>query len=217
MSSLPAELDRLLHDLRGPLNSAVMHIEVLRRASVADPAAKQSVDTIADQLQRLAAMLPAAFDVVALEIGPTRVVSLRDVAIGARTESGAEDAVLADGPWPDVVGDPHLLTTAVAHLLRNAVAATRATSRPRPAPRLSAEIVDDGHAALRVRDWGVGLKSTNPKVLVRLGVTSGSMSPRGRGIGLLATERIARLHGGAVLFTQLADGAEVVLTLPVAG
>ena len=28
---LPAELARLLHDLRGPLNSAVMHLEVLKR------------------------------------------------------------------------------------------------------------------------------------------------------------------------------------------
>jgi signal transduction histidine kinase len=162
-------------------------------------------------------MLPAVFEVVALEIGATRVVSLRDVALGARTETEAGDAVVADAPWPDVVGDPRLLITAAAHLLRNAVAATRAAGAPRPAPRLSADVTEDGRAALRVRDWGVGLKSTNPKVLVRLGVTSGSMSPRGRGIGLLATERIARLHGGALRFHQLADGAEVVLTLPLAG
>ena len=217
MSSLPAELDRLLHDLRGPLNSAVMHVEVLRRASVADPLAKQSVDTVADQLQRLAVMLPAVFDVVALEVGTTCVVSLRDVALGARTAAEAEDAVLADAPWPDVLGDPRLLTMAAAHLLRNAVAATRAAGGARPAPRLSAGVTEDGRAVLQVRDWGVGLKSTNPKVLVRLGVTSGPMSPRGRGIGLLATERIARLHGGALGFNQLADGAEVVLILPLAG
>jgi signal transduction histidine kinase len=216
-SSLPAELDRLLHDLRGPLNSAVMHVEVLRRAAAADPAAKQSVDTIADQLQRLAAMLPAVFDVVALEIGPTRVVSLRDIAAGARAETGAADAVLADAPWPEVVGDPRLLTLAAAHLLRNAVAATLAAGGPRPAPRLEADILGDGRAALRVRDWGVGLKSTNPKVLVRLAVTAGPLSPRGHGIGLLASERIARLHGGGLSFRQLVDGAEVSLVLPAAG
>src|SRR6185369_3684807 len=112
MPSLPAELDRLLHDLRGPLNSAVMHVEVLRRASAADPAAKQSVDIVADQLQRLAVMLPAVFDVVALEVRATSVVSLRDIALGARTETESEDAVLAEGPWPNVVGDVRLLTTA---------------------------------------------------------------------------------------------------------
>lgn len=216
-SSLPAELDRLLHDLRGPLNSAVMHVEVLRRAAAADPAAKQSVDTIAEQLQRLAAMLPAVFDVVSLEVGSTRVVSLRQIALEARAQTGAAEAVLSDAPWPDVVGDPHLLTVAAAHLLRNAVAATVAAGVPRPAPRLEADLMDDGRAALRVRDWGVGLKSTNPKVLVRLTTTAGGFSPRGQGIGLLASERIARLHGGGLLFRQLVDGAEVSLTLPAAG
>ena len=215
MPPLPAELDRLLHDLRGPLNSAVMHVEVLRRAAAGDPAAKQSVDTLADQLQRLAAMLPAVFDVVALEVGSCDVVSLRDVALAARRETD-ESAVLADGRWPAVKGDHRLLTMAAAHLLRNALASTRAAGADRQAPRVSAEVTDDGHAALRVRDWGVGLKSTNPKVLVRLGVSGGALPPRGRGVGLLATERIARLHGGTLTFHQRDDGAEVSLVLPLA-
>ena len=215
MPPLPAELDRLLHDLRGPLNSAVMHVEVLRRAAAGDPAAKQSVDTLADQLQRLAAMLPAVFDVVALEIGSCDVVSLRDVALAARRETD-ESAVLADGTWPAVKGDHRLLTMAAAHLLRNALASTRAAGADRQAPRVSAEVTDDGHAALRVRDWGVGLKSTNPKVLVRLGVSGSALPPRGGGVGLLATERIARLHGGTLTFHQRDDGAEVSLVLPLA-
>ncbi len=42
---LPSELDRILHDLRGPLNAAVMHFEVLKRIVGNDPAARRSVDT----------------------------------------------------------------------------------------------------------------------------------------------------------------------------
>jgi signal transduction histidine kinase len=99
MPPLPAELDRLLHDLRGPLNSAVMHLEVLRRAPLVDPGAKQSVDTLAEQLQRLAAMLPAAFDVLALELDHPRRVDLRDIALAARDETDAS-AVVAEGSWP---------------------------------------------------------------------------------------------------------------------
>jgi signal transduction histidine kinase len=216
MPPLPAELDRLLHDLRGPLNSAVMHLEVLRRAALADPGAKQSVDTLADQLQRLAAMLPAAFDVVALELDGSRRLSLRDVALAAREDTD-RSIVVAEGVWPDVLGDRRLLTIATVHLLRNALASTRAGGGDRPTPRVSADVTDDGRAALRVRDWGVGLKSANPKVLVRLGVTPGGMTPRGRGVGLLATERIVRLHGGTLAFSQLEDGAEVALLLPRAG
>jgi len=51
---LPADLERLLHDLRGPLNSAVMHLEVVKRAGVSDPLAKQSLETIGQELVRLA-------------------------------------------------------------------------------------------------------------------------------------------------------------------
>jgi nitrogen fixation/metabolism regulation signal transduction histidine kinase len=112
------------------------------------------------------------------------------------------------------MGDARLLTVAIAHLLRNALASTRAAGPHRRAPRVSAEVTDDGRVALRVRDWGVGLKSANPKVLVRLAAAPGGAPPRGRGVGLLATERIARLHGGTVAFTQLEDGAEVALLLP---
>ena len=50
---LPAELARLLHDLRGPLNSAVMHLEVLKRTVAGDPAAAESLRTVLQQLARL--------------------------------------------------------------------------------------------------------------------------------------------------------------------
>jgi signal transduction histidine kinase len=213
MPSLPAELDRLLHDLRGPLNSAVMHLEVLRRVAFPDPSAKQSLDTLHEQLQRLAVMLPVAFDVVGVELGPTRPLSLSDVVAGAAREVGAEITV-AEGPWPHVMGDERLLTTAVAHLLRNAVEATRAAKAPRPAPRVSAAVRPGGEAVLTVRDWGVGLKSTNAKILTRL--TSSAAGVRPRGIGLLTAERVARLHGGELGFVAHADGAEVSLTLPIA-
>ena len=214
MSSLPAELDRLLHDLRGPLNSAVMHLEVLRRVAFPDPSAKQSLDTLQEQLQRLAIMLPVAFDVVALELGPTRPLSLGDVVTRAMREAGGTDVTRAEGPWPCVVGDERLLTTAVAHLLRNALEATRAVGAPRPAPRVSAAVTSPGEAVLSVRDWGVGLKSTNGKILARL--TPAASGARPRGIGLLTAERIARLHGGELRFLAPGDGAEVSLTLPLA-
>jgi len=213
MSSLPAELDRLLHDLRGPLNSAVMHLEVLRRTTAADPAAKPSLDTLHEQLQRLAAMLPAAFDVVALELGPTRVLGLHDIAERAIADVGAADVTLAGEAWPHVLGDERLLVMAVTHLLRNAVEATRTAPSPRPAPRVSASVTAAGEASLSVRDYGPGWKSTNAKVVPRL--TANSTALRVRGIGLLASERIARLHGGGLRLLAHDDGAEVILTLPV--
>jgi signal transduction histidine kinase len=196
------DLDRILHDLRGPLNSVVMHLEILRRVLADDPDALTSVTTIQQELSRLAKMLPAAFDVLALERGDVERVNLRTLVERAIEEHRLPAVEVQDGPWPDVTGDADLLVLAIAHLLRNADAATRAAGRADAPPRVGIE-ADSGSVTLVVRDWGTGFRSTNPKVLIRLA-----------GVGLLTVERIARLHRGRVSFAAPGDGAEVRLTLP---
>ena len=195
------ELHRILHDLRGPLNSVAMHLEVLKRALVDDPDALTSVAIVQHELARLAAMLPAAFDVIALEREGAERVSLRALVARAIDERRLSTVDVQDGPWPDVDGDPDLLALAIAHLLRNAIAATRASGTDRP-PRVGVETGPD-RVTLVVRDWGTGLRSTKPEILIRLA-----------GVGLLTVERIARLHGGHLSFASPGDGAEVRLTLP---
>ena len=206
---LPAELARLLHDLRGPLNSAVMHLEVLKRIVAEDPASADSLRTVLQQLVRLSEMLPAAFSVAALETAALERVSLHTVAARARQEPGLESARLAPGPWPEVDADEALLTLAVGHLIRNAV---EATAPGAPAPEVSAGSTDDG-VVLAVRDWGRGLPTSNPKLLVRL---LHSTKAGHRGLGLVSVERVARLHGGSLAFEALPDGARVTLRLPAA-
>jgi signal transduction histidine kinase len=197
------DLDRILHDLRGPLNSVVMHLEVLRRTLGGDADALATLAAIQRELSRLAAMLPAAFDVIALERGDVAPVNLQTVVERALAEHGLSPVDVRDGPWPEVTGDPDLLALAVAHLVRNALTATRAAGRLDRPPRVGFERESPGHVTLVVRDWGTGLGSTNPKALIRLG-----------GVGLLMVERISRLHGGAVRFVAPGDGVEVRLTLP---
>ena len=72
----------------------------------------------------------------------------------------------------------------------------------------------DGEVALSVRDHGTGLRTTNPKLLIRL---LHSTKPGHHGLGLITVERVARLHGGRVDFESLSPGARVTLRLPVAG
>ena len=204
---LPAELARLLHDLRGPLNSAVMHLEVLKRTVAEDPGSADSLRTVLQQLVRLSEMLPAAFSVAALEAAAPEPVALRALAERARQEPGLERVQLADGAWPAVQGDPELLQLAIVQLLRNAVEATTAGAPP---PEISAVRSADG-VRLAVRDWGSGLSTVNPKLLVRL---FHSNKAGHRGVGLVTVERVARLHGGSLAFEALADGARVTLLLP---
>jgi two-component system sensor histidine kinase HydH len=119
---------------------------------------------------------------------------------------------LAPGEWPAVRGDERLLEIAIAELLRNAVHASAGTAAA--APLVSVLPLDGQRVELAVRDWGKGLPSTNPKVLIRLQQSS---KPHQGGVGLLAVERIARLHEGALRFEAPEQGAVVKLVLPAAG
>lgn len=211
---LPVELERLLHDLRGPLNAMAMHVEILRRAGPGDPGAPASLATLHQELTRLSRLLPAAFEVLALERGELAAVDLRHLVERALGRAGMAGVSLADGQWPRVRADAGLVEIAVVHLVRNAVEATAAAGPGRPPPRLSAAAPLPGAVILTVRDWGSGLRSLNPRALIRLG---GSDKPGRIGLGLPMAERVARLHGGRLDFrTPAGGGAEVALTLPAA-
>ena len=207
---LPADLGRLLHDLRGPLNSLTMHAEVLKRTVRDDAAAEDSLRTVLDQLGRLSEMLPAAFYVASLELGPTGPVDLGAAAAAARQAAGGT-MQLAAGPWPTIVGDAQLLTEALSQLFRNAVEATAAVARAR-VPVASAS-VEGPTTQVTVRDWGPSVRPTTLKPPIRL---LHSTKPGHRGLGLVTVERIARLHGGTITFASLGDGTAVTLSLPSA-
>jgi two-component system osmolarity sensor histidine kinase EnvZ len=210
--ALPRDLDRLLHDLRGPLNALTMHLEAVRRAGADDPAGLASLEATRQEVARLAQLLPAAFAVVALERGGVSRLNLGALVRTALEHHGVAAVAVADGPWPDVEGDPELLGLAVAHLTRNALAATVAVGAGRPPPRVSWRPAEPGRVALVVRDWGSGLRTTNSRALIRLAISPATGGPT---VGLLTVERVARLHGGALEFSAPPDGGvEAVLTLP---
>src|SRR5207237_9149558 len=106
--------------------------------------------------------------------------------------------------------DTALLVRSLGELLANAVRASAPAARP---CAVAATAGPDGQATLAVRDHGTGLRTTNPKLLIRL-----LHSTKGdhRGLGLVIVERVARLHGGALEFESLPDGARVTLRLPAA-
>ncbi|PYM24450.1 MAG: hypothetical protein DMD78_08885 [Candidatus Rokuibacteriota bacterium] len=206
---LPPDLARLLHDMRGPLNSLTLHVKLLESAAADDATTEAALRTTKDQLARLTEMLPAAFAVVALEAAPPRPVDLGAIVEVARDQSGGQ-VTLANTSWPPLLGDEGLLALAVAHLLRNALEATPAG---RPWPLVSAKVAGD-ETLIEVRDWGTGLPTTNPKLLIKLMQST----KRGhRGLGLVTVERIARLHQGSLRFESPPEGgALVTLALPVA-
>jgi two-component system, sporulation sensor kinase E len=205
---LPPDLGRLLHDLRGPLNSLTMHLEVLKRTVRDDPVAEDSLRIVLQQLGRLSAMLPASFDVAALELGRLQPVDLGAVATAVQKDASGP-ITLAEGRWPVVQGDEVLLRAALSHLVSNALEATAEAGSPRP-PLVSASI-DGDEAQLTVRDWGGGVPTTDPRLLIRL---LRSTKPGHAGLGLVTVERVVRLHGGTLRFACPGEGTQVTLALP---
>ena len=205
--ALPPDLARLLHDLRGPLNSLTLHAKLLESAVASDATAESALRTVQEQLARLTEMLPAAFAVGALEPRPFQPVDLGAVMEVAREQAGGS-VTLANSAWPSVSGDEGLLALAVSHLMRNAVEASPPGA---PWPMASAKIAGD-RTLIEVRDWGTGVKTTNPKLLIRL---MHSTKPGHRGLGLVSVDRIARLHNATLAFESPPEGGTAVtLSLP---
>lgn len=199
---LPLDLDRLLHDLRGPLNAAVMHLEVLKRLLGDDPTGHDSLLSIQQEMERLTAMLPTAMSICALEMGPRKRLALRDVVESAIDDPMRKRVSIDAGPWPDVEGDERLLALAVRQLVLNALEAGGADGDV----RVGAEVGDETVTVV-VRDSGRGFGVKNPSARVRLMVGA---KPGHLGIGLLVAQRVARLHGGSLAFGTSDGGGGVV-------
>jgi signal transduction histidine kinase len=200
---LPADLDRLLHDLRGPLNAVVLHLEALKRLVGDDQMARGSLQSIQGEMERVAAMLPLAFAVCALELGARRRLLVRSIVESAVDESARKRVLVAPGPWPEVEGDERLLVLAVRHLILNALEAGDGDVHVGVANGA-------GVVTLTIEDSGGGFKARNPNAIIRL-MQPGK--PGHAGIGLLIAQRVARLHGGSLAFESRPAGAVVRMTI----
>jgi signal transduction histidine kinase len=205
---LPRDLDRILHDLRGPLNAVALHLQLLRHACGEQAEARPSLDTLDREVQRLNRMLDTAFAVVALELGHPAPLDLR--ALAEQVAGRFESVRLMGDHWPEVSADRDLLALAVTHLVRNALAATEAAGAARRPPEVRAEATP-GAVTLVVEHWGSRPPTVDARTMIRLG----EGSQPGEGLDLLVPDRVARLHGGSLEFsTRGPTGAELRLTLP---
>jgi two-component system sensor histidine kinase QseC len=205
-AALPADLDRLLHDLRGPLNAVVLHLEALKRLVGDDQMARASLQSIQSEMERMAAMLPLAFAVCALEPGTPRRLLVRALVESAVDESARKRVLVAPGAWPEVDGDERLLVLALRQLVLNALEASGDDGEV----RVSVETGAGSAVSVIVEDTGGGFKTRNPNAIVRL---MAGAKPGHAGVGLLIAQRVARLHGGSLAFETRPGGAVVRMTL----
>lgn len=205
-------LDRLAHDLRGPLSPLQTASYLLQRDDL-DPARRQELLQLLErQSRRLARMLDELEDWARAEqerllgtLEPCEPALLLDYALVGAGLAGTP--VDDDGTVAIVDGDPRRLTQALRTMLDFALAR-------------------GGAPALRLRSGAgrVALEATLPgpapaeeAVAALFDQREAEPFDEGLGLRLLLARRIARAHGGELAAAIVDDSLQLRCELPLAG
>ncbi|HEY8924981.1 MAG TPA: HAMP domain-containing sensor histidine kinase [Polyangia bacterium] len=215
-------LSSVSHEVRTPLTSIRMFIEMLREGRVTDPAETQRCLTIVHQelarldglvgkLSTLSRIEHTAFEkrpVAVSQIVADALVALDALRLGAQIDLRVE-------VQPDLVvrGDAGALSQAVANLLANAWKYTPAEGK-RIAVKASS---DPTHVVIEVADNGPGVAVDEREIIFekfQRGSAAGSGAV-GTGLGLSVVRAIVAAHGGkADVRSDTLGGAAFRIVLP---
>jgi heavy metal sensor kinase len=209
------------HELRTPLAILKMELELAMRdgATVEDlQAALRSAAEETDRLAQLAddlLVLARADDgKLPVRLAPVAAQALLDTIAGRfSVRAAALGRELAVEPCGELVveGDELRLEQALGNLVDNALRYGDGTVRLHAA-------ASSGTVELHVEDEGSGFdEALLPRAFERFTRADAARSRGGTGLGLAIVEEIALAHGGRAAAANTATGADVWLTLPVAG
>ncbi len=216
-TALVHDVDRLVHKLRTPLNSLALNADLLASVSQPKPGkealharALKSLQSEVDRLDRIAGDFQRYVGAAVVESRTAAAGSILEGALARiRAGNGADRIELSTpgGPLPAVVGNPDLLESALAELLRNALetSSAKATVEAR---------AEDGTLRIDVADRGPGIELEPKERAFELFL---STKQGHLGLGLTFARRVARLHGGDVHVVSTGpQGTTVRLSLPIA-
>lgn len=215
----------LSHELRGPLGSVSMAVDVLQRSQ--DPNhAKNAVATIRRQCDQLTRLVEDLLDSARIRTGKL-TLDLRPVDVEDAVQMAVETSQATLGKFVQelvtikpsapvrVRADVVRLAQVIHNLLSNA-----SKNSPRGSEIAILWGVEGDKAVVRVRDQGIGIAPENLErifgIFEQINPT-GLLSGDGLGVGLALAKRLVELQGGTIAaFSEgAAQGAEFVVTLPL--
>ena len=213
-------LGRLAHEVRNPLSSLDIHVQLLEEdlLSLAPQMREQLVprlEIIHGELHRLEGIVerflrlagPAGVDLEPVEIPKI----LTHVCELLRPEAAARDIEISAriaGPLPRVMADPVRLTQALLNLVINAIQAVERKGRV----EVSA-VVAEGMVCVAVSDNGPGIP---PEKLPSIFDPYFTTKAEGSGLGLWIAQQIVTAHGGELQARNgPAGGAVLTMRLPL--
>ena len=204
------------HEVKNPLNSMRLWLEVLKANMPTDPEPQQAVKMLDSEIDRLDRAVktflnftkPVEMKLEETDIRPV----LQDVIDAARPSilrAGAELRVDLPSEFPSLLIDQQLIHQALLNLLLNASEFTPRGGRITLALRRSGE-----SAIISVADSGQGISPEDQKKIFQLFFTT---RPGGSGIGLANTFRFVQLHNGQIEFeSEVGRGTTFRVELPLA-
>ena len=198
------------HELRTPLTAVKLMVETLQ-SGVERPASDEFLKNIAQETERMIALVEELLDLARLESGKLELrLSTVDVAELCRQAAQAQQpraqalGITLECSTPDapitISADRNKLLQVVVNLLDNALRHTP------PSGRVTLEVTNsDGSVDIVVSDTGSGIPSTAlPHIFERFYVVdpARARSRSGTGLGLAIVKHIIEAHGGTIAATS---------------
>jgi two-component system sensor histidine kinase HydH len=219
-------LSRLAHEIRNPLSSLDIHVQLLeedlaRTAPHLNLNEKNAArfEIIRGELHRLETIVkqflslagPSSLELQPVDIG--RIIG--HVADLLRPEAGSRGIQIAaeiPDPSPPLTADSVQLTQALVNLVINAIQAVGADGRVDLGVETDAA---NGFLSIAVRDSGPGIP---PGKLASVFDPYFTTRPEGSGLGLWIVQQIVTAHGGDVSAANAPGGGAVfTVRLPLGG
>jgi signal transduction histidine kinase len=189
------------HEVKNPLNSMRVWLEVLKSNLPPEPEAQQAAKMLDSEIDRLDRAVKTFLDFtrpVEIALVETDLVALLTEVLESAQPAiqRAQVQLITVFPprFPHVRADSAMIHQAVLNLLLNACEAMQ------PGGRLTVSVSEKGECALlQVTDTGRGITPENQRKIFELFFTT---RPGGTGIGLANTFRFVQLHNGSIEFSS---------------
>jgi two-component system sensor histidine kinase HydH len=203
----------LAHEIRNPLNSIRLTVQLLERRLESNSIRSEDLRTVRNEVDRLSTLLNDLLDLQRSrqprpEVQSVIPVLQRCISLMERQAEMQNTQVRFAPPPQDVSAlfDAQQLTQTVVNLLLNALEASPAGSAIYV--RTSEE---NGTVRVEVQDEGPGLNTEQQERLFEPFYTT---KPAGTGLGLAVSRELIRSQGGNLVFTSSPVGACFVVELP---
>jgi signal transduction histidine kinase len=212
----------IAHDIRTPLTSISLNVQILRRKlSQLSDDDREHLDIALEELARLDKSVAEILDFakpVKLAPQPIDVSELLETTTRGLSpvlsEKGVSLKCEPQGELPTVQGDPQRLRQVLVNIVGNAAEASPPGAEVTLRASIYAPAANAAQVAIEVEDRGRGINADDlPRIFEPFFTTR----PDGTGLGLAICHKVVRAHGGDIhVKSALGQGSTFTILLPAA-